>query len=73
MRVAILVVLCLFVLFVGAVGADGFLSVWGDSGASLQAHPSWYGSSGMVVTPTAAVLAPTKAAVLAAQYSAMNQ
>lgn len=62
MRSATLVLLCVVVLSAAsALWADGFLSVWEEAGGGLKAIPSWYGNSGLIVTPTAETLPLLKA------------
>lgn len=67
MRPAVIVVVLLAVLAVTSAFAEPYVSVWGEEAAATQATSSWYGNTGLIITPTTAT-PPASAASVAAHW-----
>lgn len=66
MRFALLVAIALLLMLaVSTAIAEPYVSVWAEDGAQVTGTPSWYGSVGLIATPSAA-LPPASGAT--AQY-----
>ncbi|MEN6643319.1 MAG: hypothetical protein ABFE08_12810 [Armatimonadia bacterium] len=61
MRCSLLVAAVCLLLVVSAACAQSYVSVWEAGEATQTSTSSWFGNVGMIVTPTAAVPAPSAA------------
>lgn len=65
MRPAVIVTVLLVVLAATSAFAEPYVSVWGEEAADTQSTSSWYGNTGLIVTPTTATPAASAASVAA--------